>query len=64
MGDSVGDYPGFSAAGAGQDQQRTLGVFDGLLLAGIESVKKIHRKSNFTMPVMSLSCKCFAVCRV
>jgi hypothetical protein len=43
MGDPVRDYAGFAATRARQDQQGTLGMLHGLALAGVESVKEVHR---------------------
>jgi hypothetical protein len=42
MGDSMRNHPGFATAGAGQDQQRALGVFGGFPLARVEPLQKIH----------------------
>ena len=36
-GDAMGDDPGFSGSGAGQNQQRSAGVFDGLPLGRVQS---------------------------
>src|SRR5208283_1938041 len=50
--DAVSNYPGFAAAGAGQEQQRTLHMRDGRALLGIEADEEVHEKeglSQFSM---------------
>src|SRR5262249_34732711 len=39
---AVRDDAGLAAAGAGQDEERTFGVLDGLALPGIELCEEIH----------------------
>ncbi len=39
---AMGDYAGFTAPGAGQQQQRAFHVRCGGLLLGIQTLKKIH----------------------
>ena len=57
---AMGDYAGFTAPGAGQQQQRAFDVRCGRLLLGIQTLKKIHfavcerrsaggRQSDFSM---------------
>jgi len=43
MGNPVRDDPGFTAACASQNEQGTLRMLHGLALAGVESVKEVHR---------------------
>ena len=43
VSDPVRDYAGFPASRACQDQQGALGMLHGLALAGVESVKEVHR---------------------
>ena len=43
MGNPVRDDPGFAAACASQNEQGTLRMLHGLALAGVESVKEVHR---------------------
>jgi hypothetical protein len=42
IGDPIREHPGFPASGAGEDKERPLRLYDGLLLNGIEILKKGH----------------------
>lgn len=44
--DSMGDHAGFSAAGAGQQQQRSFDVRNSRLLFGIQALEKVHYKGG------------------
>ena len=46
MRDAIGDYAGFAAARAGEDQHRALGGFDGFALLRVELVEKGHGGSG------------------
>jgi hypothetical protein len=50
MDDAGGDDLGLAGTGAGQDQQRALGVIDRLLLGGIEF---FHRPTCVPQPVLA-----------
>ncbi len=43
--DAAGDHPGFAGPGAGEQQQRPLGVAHGGLLRGVE-IGQVHRESS------------------
>ena len=42
VGDAVGQDPGLARAGTGDDQQRTVGVDDGVELVGVQAVDHSH----------------------
>ena len=41
VGDAMGEHPRLARAGAGDDEQRTLGVDDGVELVGVEQVGEL-----------------------
>src|SRR5579871_2380867 len=42
MGDTVGNYPGFTASGSGQNEDRAIGLVHRFPLLRIEASKEIH----------------------
>ncbi len=49
MCDAMGKDPGLARTGAGDDEQRALGVGDGLVLNGIETVQKVAVRMRRTI---------------
>ena len=41
VGDAVREHPRLARAGAGDDEQRPVGVGDGLVLGGVETVEEV-----------------------
>ena len=51
VGDAVGEHPGLARAGAGDDQQRTVAVDDGLPLRGVQPLQElVVRRHPLTLP--------------
>ena len=51
VGDPVGERPGLAAAGAGDDQDRALGVQDGLALDVVERLEQGGHRRGHARPV-------------
>lgn len=59
VGDAMSNYPGFSAAGAGEQEKGAIHVSHGGSLLWIQAFEKIHPKSSsdFNMPPRIWLCR-------